>query len=176
VRSPRARRYCARMVRKPSLRVQWILSLSIAAVVVVVLVIVVDHGNQAANTPAPPINKAAVTEENREARILVTQDQTPHVAALTAGSPAVAVAGAVRAYMADQVAHGFIDGPIERASCGAGTGSTPARLVFSCTVVAADVNYPFDAVVAPAAHQITYCKRDLPPVPSMNIPVSSRCT
>jgi hypothetical protein len=164
------------MVRKPSLRVQWILALSIAAVVVVVLVIVVDNGNQSANTPAPPINRAAVTEENREARILVRQDQTPHLAALTSGSLAASVAGAVRAYMSAQVAHGFIDGPIEHISCGVGKGSTPARLVFHCTVVAANVNYPFDAVVVPAAHQITYCKRDLPPVPSMNIPVSARCT
>jgi hypothetical protein len=164
------------MVRKPSLRVQWILSVSIAAVVVVVLVIVVDKGNQTANAPAPPINRAAVTEENREARILVTQDQAPHLAALPAGSTAAAVAGVVRAYMSGQIAHGVIDGPIEHSSCGAGEGSTPARLVFDCTVVAADVNYPFDAVVAPAAHQITYCKRDLPPAPSMNIPVSARCT
>ena len=77
--------------------------------------------------------------------------------------------------MASQIARGFIDGPIERASCGS-RGGTPARLVFGCTVEAADVNYPFDAVLAPGAHRVTYCKRDLPPVPSMNIPVSPRCT
>jgi hypothetical protein len=30
-------------------------------------------------------------------------------------------------------------------------------------------------VVNVPAHRLTYCKRDEPPVPSMNIPVSRRC-
>jgi hypothetical protein len=40
---------------------------------------------------------------------------------------------------------------------------------------AADVNYDFLGVVDVPAHRLTYCKRDEPPVPSMNIPVSRRC-
>jgi hypothetical protein len=39
----------------------------------------------------------------------------------------------------------------------------------------ANVNYPFDAVIEPAVRHLTYCKRDIPPIPSMNIPVSARC-
>jgi hypothetical protein len=42
-------------------------------------------------------------------------------------------------------------------------------------VVVANVSYPFVGVVEPAARRLTYCKRDLPPVPTMNIPVSARC-
>ena len=38
------------------------------------------------------------------------------------------------------------------------------------------MNYPFDVVVTPANRRLTYCKRDYPPVPSMNIPVTARCT
>ena len=37
------------------------------------------------------------------------------------------------------------------------------------------MTYPFLGVVDPAARRITYCKRDPPPAPSDNVPVSSRC-
>ncbi len=50
------------------------------------------------------------------------------------------------------------------------------RLALKCDVKAADVTYPFLGVVQPAVKQITYCQRVAPPVPSMNIPVSKRCT
>ncbi len=165
------------MTLKPSLRVQWILSLSVAAILVTALVVVVDRGNHAANQPAAPIGKAAVIEENREARILVTQDQVPHVASLPRGvATTVGVAATVKALMNGEIRRGEIAGPIERAGCRPARGSSPGRLVYGCTVEAADVNYPFDAVVVPATRLVTYCKRDLPPVPSMNIPVSARCT
>lgn len=165
------------MIAKPSLRVQWILSLSVASIVVTALILIVDRGNHAANQPAAPLSRAAVTEENREAQIIVGEDQAPHVASLSRGVATVAgVAATVRAVMAGEVARSEIDGPIERSYCRVARGSSPGRLVYGCTVEAADVNYPFDAVVTPSARQITYCKRDLPPVPSMNIPVSPRCT
>jgi hypothetical protein len=48
-------------------------------------------------------------------------------------------------------------------------------LGYSCVATANDVNYDFLGVVNVPAHQLTYCKRDEPPVPSMNIPVSPRC-
>ncbi len=59
-------------------------------------------------------------------------------------------------------------------------GSTAARQVLHCTAVTASsvgkLSYPFDGVVAPTSATITYCQRVQPPVPSMNIPVSRRCT
>jgi hypothetical protein len=164
-------------VPKPPPRVQWILALSVAALVVVAVVLFVRHENQAANGPAPPINKAAITEENREADIVVSEDQAPHVAVLGRGlALSAGLTSAVTAYMAKQISLGFIDGPIEASKCSPRAGGTATRLVFLCTIEAAYVNYPFDAVITPANRQITYCKRDYPPVPSMNIPVSSRCT
>ena len=42
-------------------------------------------------------------------------------------------------------------------------------------VVAGGVTYPFLGVADPRARRVTYCKRDQPPVPSDNIPVSRRC-
>ena len=39
-----------------------------------------------------------------------------------------------------------------------------------------NVNYPFVGVFTEDQAALTYCKRDLPPIPSENIPVSARCT
>jgi hypothetical protein len=47
--------------------------------------------------------------------------------------------------------------------------------VFTCSVTAADVNYPFDAAVEPAAAQVIYSKVDAPP-PGLSVPISHRCT
>jgi hypothetical protein len=167
---------------KPSLRTQWVLALLVAALVIAGIVIVVADNGGLEGTPAPPISKAAVVEENRIADVLVREDQAPHVQTLPRHvPPAVGSARAVRAFMAEQIAGGHIAGghiagPIEHAGCAATHASSAARIVLRCTVQAADVAYPFDVVVTPANRQVTFCKRDYPPVPSMNIPVSSRCT
>ena len=156
---------------------QWVLSLSLAALLITALVVFVRHEDATANEPAPVTKPAAIEEQNREARILVRQDQAPHLVTLRSGTAAIAgLRSAVAAYMAHQISLGEIDGPLMHASCGAAAGSTRAREVFRCTVIAANVNYPFDGVVVAADRQIVYCKRDLPPVPSMNVPVTARCT
>ena len=69
---------------------------------------------------------------------------------------------------------GIIDGPLGRIACRR-TGDTPGRRAFKCTAVAGGVSYPFLGVVDLRARRVTYCKRDEPPVPSLNIPVSRRC-
>jgi hypothetical protein len=129
------------------------------------------------NTPleASVTNPKAVAEAHREAQIVVGQDQRPHVIALAAGAaPATAITDAVTGYMRTQIRRGLIDGQLTRSSCArAGGGQT--RQLWHCTVVVASVSYPFVGVVEPEARRVTYCKHDLPPVPSMNIPVSARC-
>jgi hypothetical protein len=79
----------------------------------------------------------------------------------------------VRATMSALVSKGIVDGPLQRVRC------TPhkahGRVGLSCVATAADVNYDFVGAADLAAHRLTYCKRDEPPVPSMNIPVSPRC-
>jgi hypothetical protein len=178
VPSPSRRRTVNRR-RPPGWR-QWALALGGATVFIVALIVFVNREDQTANQPAGVSSPAAIAEQNREARIIVGRDQAPHVVALrghlAAGS---ALGAAVVGYMKRQIASGSIDGPVMRSGCTptpAAVGSSATRLAFRCNVEAANVNYPFLGVVATASKQVTYCKRDAPPVPSMNIPVSGRCT
>jgi hypothetical protein len=152
-----------------------VLSLGAAAAVVLALVLLVQHSTNDTPAEAPVNNPKAVAEENREADAVVGQDQRPHVVALAAGADAaVAIKAAVTGYMSTQVRKGWIAGPLMHSGCRR-AGGTATRQVWQCTVVAANVSYPFDGVVEPGSRQLTYCKHDLPPVPSMNIPVSARC-
>jgi hypothetical protein len=151
---------------------KWALSLGVGAVLLVALIIYVDHHN----TDSPPSqNLAAQTRANQEAALVIERDQAPHAITLRHdATPVKGLIGAVRATMSDLINRGIIDGPLQKVRCtrrGGGAG-TPA---FSCVATAADVNYDFLAVANEPAHRLTYCKRDEPPVPSMNIPVSPRC-
>lgn len=160
--------------RPPGWR-QWVLALGGAAVFIVALIVFVNHQDATANQPAPVIQPAAIAEQNREAQILVGQDQAPHVVRLHDHLPAGrALREAVVAYMRSQVASGAIAGPLMRSGC-TPSGSSGSRVAFHCVVDAGNVNYPFLGVVDFNLRQVTYCKRDAPPVPSMNIPVSRRC-
>jgi hypothetical protein len=155
-----------------SLRLRLALALLVAAVLLTAMVVWV-RGH---NTDSPPsTNPASQVRANREARILVEQDQSPHSVRLPAGqSGSGAMAGVVHARMARQVASGSISGPLRAARCRA-AGRAGARQEFHCTVESGSVNYLFTGVVDTARARITYCKHDLPPVPSEDIPVSPRC-
>jgi hypothetical protein len=148
-------------------------SLGIAAVLLVALVLYVSHHN----TNSPPItNLAAEGRANREAEILVSQDQAPHVARLRAGAtPAATFEHAVRTFMADQIARGAISGPLQRETCAQIGRRASVRLAFSCAVQAGGVGYEFRGVVDTLAQRITYCKRDPPAIPSQSVPLSRRC-
>lgn len=158
------------------------LALGVVAVLIAALVIFVERNNQDVGPGPPASSRREVEEENREARIVVSQDQRPHVVAL-AGRASVAgrasargaVTGAVRAYMRREVSRGLISGRVMSSGCRR-AGGDAARQRWRCVVEVSDVRYPFEAVVQPSARRITYCKRDAPPVPSMNIPVSPRCS
>jgi hypothetical protein len=157
---------------RPPLWARWVLSLGAGIIVLVALVLFVEHNSNNSQATQSP---GAVARANREAAVVVAQDQAPHVVALNPGSSArAAVTRAIRADMTTMINNGIIEGPVSRAAC-AQTGGHSGRLAFSCTAVAAGVNYPFLGVVDTQGRQVTYCKRDEPPVPSMNIPVSRRC-
>jgi hypothetical protein len=129
------------------------------------------------DTPTGVQNPASEVEANRQATILVEQDQAPHTVSLARGvAPATALAHAIRSDMDKEIKQQVIAGPVSRSSCSRTSrgGRIPAS--FSCTVVANGLAYPFVAVVNVRSRVITFCKRDPPPVPSENIPVSSRCT
>jgi hypothetical protein len=139
----------------------------------VALVLYVEHHN----TNSPPItNLTAEVRANQEAAILVSQDQAPHVARLTSGAaPAAALRYTVRAFMAAKIVSGAISGPLQRATCAKLGKQATGRGAFGCTVQAGGVEYQFRGVVDTRARQITYCKRDPPPVPSLNVPLNRRC-
>lgn len=148
------------------------LPFGIAAALVVGLVVWVDHHNTDGLATQSP---AALARANREATIVVAQDQAPHVIRLrSAAHPGAAFARTVRAEVNGLVDRGIIDGTLQHVACDrhGGGGDT---LGFSCKAVVDGVNYPFVGVVHVTARQLVYCKRDEPPVPSQNIPVSRRC-
>jgi hypothetical protein len=155
---------------------QWVLPLGVGAALVILLVLFVRHQTNDVPLIAKVTSPTAIAEQNREDHIIVRQQQAPHVVKLKRGAtPSDGLRAAVVGYMANQISHGAMDGPITRASCRSVAGGTRARRVLRCDVTASDVTYPFDGVVQPAAGVITYCQRVQPPVPSMNIPVSTRC-
>ncbi len=154
----------------PPVWARWVLSFAVGAIALVLLVIVVAHSNP--NGLAPQ-NPAAVVRANREAETLVEQDQAPRVTTAAARTSArSAIERAVRADMGARVSLGQITGPLQRVTC----ARAARRSAYSCTATAADVNYDYLGVVDARAHRVTYCRRDPPPVPSENIPVSARCT
>jgi hypothetical protein len=151
---------------------RWGLSLIVAIALVVALVVFVDRHN---NDNLAPESPTAALRANREAEIVVSQDQAPHVVKLAATiPPKAAFTRVIRAEMNNLLAHGEIDGPFDRVTC-ATAGSGPGVTGYRCTGEADDVNYIFLGVTDQRAHRITYCKRDPPPIPSENIPISRRC-
>jgi hypothetical protein len=156
--------------------VQWVLPFAVAIVLIVALVVFVHHETDDVSQIASVNSHSAIVEQNREDTIIVRQQQAPHVFKLnTAVSARVNARRAVVLYMRGQIDHGVMDGPIKSAGCKT-IGGTTSRLVLHCDVVASVVKYPFDVVVAPSAGSLTYCQRVAPPLPTMNIPVSKRCT
>jgi hypothetical protein len=172
-----SRRYSGGVYRSLPTWLQWALPFGIAAVVVIGVVVFVEHQTndvpQYSNT-----DKNSIVEQNREDSTLVRQQQAPREARLATGQSAVSgLRVAVVRYMNYEINHGVMDGPVVSSSCHAVPGAADgARLALKCNVKAADVTYPFLGVVQPSVKRITYCQRVAPPVPSMNIPVSSRCT
>jgi hypothetical protein len=145
----------------------------IAVVLLVAMVIFIDHNNTNSN---PSLNETAEVRANREAEILVRQDQAPHTVRLVSGvAPVAALERVLHARMASQIARGVIDGPLKAAKCSAHGTASGGHRPFSCTIVAGQVTYPFVGVVDASARRITYCKRDPPPTPSDNVPLSARC-
>jgi hypothetical protein len=152
---------------------RYVVSAAVAVALVVALVVYVNGHN----TDSPPSsNPAAAVQANREAEILVAQDQAPHVVkAPSRLRPGAALVRVLRADMRRRILQGQIDGPVQRAACRSAGGAARTAHAFSCTVEAGHVTYPFLGVVDQPARRITYCKRDPPPAPSDNVPVSRLC-
>lgn len=125
-------------------------------------------------TTTADLNRAR--EADRLGQILVAQDQAPHTVALPrAASPRRALERTIAADMTGRIRRHELSGPLQRSRCTATRGRHARRRPFRCTVKAGDVSYPFLGVVDLRARRITWCKRDPPPSPRLDIPVSGRC-
>lgn len=152
---------------------RYAVSLVVAAVLLTGMVIWVE-GHNTDSGPANG-NPNAIVSANRQARILVSEDQAPHSASLPPGLAAgPALERVLHAHVTAQIRDGALAGPLQPVRCHA-TGRSGARIGFSCTIDSGSVNYPFLATVDTAARRATYCKHDPPPMPSEPVPVSSRC-
>jgi hypothetical protein len=157
---------------RPPLWARWVISLGAGLILLLALILFVEHNSNNSEATQSP---SAVVRANREAEVVVSQDQAPHVAVVPAGAGAqAAIARAVRSDMTKLIVGAIVDGPLTRVGC-TRAGTHAGQPAFRCTAVAAGVNYPFLGVVDLATRRVTYCKRDVPPTPSLNIPVSPRC-
>lgn len=154
------------------LALRWGISMLVGVAVVVAIVVYVSHHN---GNGLAHVGTAAEERENHEATVIVGQDQAPQTVHLGTGASASTVLrAAVRRDMRHRIATGNLDGPLQTVSCHQ-SGRRGDRIGFRCNAKADGENYPFLAVATPSAHHAVYCKRDIPPAPTENIPVSSRC-
>jgi hypothetical protein len=167
-------------VRQWPLRVRFLIAFGTAVVVLAALVIYVNaHSRQAEGLPAAP-NKSQAAQTQKEDRIVVQQQQAPHVVKFAQATPTLtAAARAVEGYMRNQTARDLISGPVVGpAHCTAG-GGPAQRLLFHCQIKAGPSGqvllYPFQGVVAPGARRVTYCQVITPPYPLSDVPLSAAC-
>jgi hypothetical protein len=161
-------------MRRPPLWLQYVLAFAVAAAVIVGLVRFVQSSTSDQITTE---NQSAAVQANKEAEVLVAGDQEPHTARLAPHTTArAALVRAIRADMTTLIAQSTLDGPLQTSSCAPAGPRRGALRGFQCTVQANGVSYPFVGVVNVHDRTITYCKRDPPPVPSENVPLSPRCS
>jgi len=152
---------------------RFVVALGVGVILLVALIIFVNHNNTDSNQTLTPSEQAKV---NREAERVVAADQAPHIVVLKSGeTPHAGFVRTVHSAMATLVNRGVVDGPLQRVRC-AQHGGASGRQAFTCVATANNVNYDYVGVVEVPTHRLTYCKRDVPPVPSQNIPVSAACT
>jgi hypothetical protein len=156
-----------------SLKARFALAGLVALGALVAMILFVSRNN----TDVPPSsNPAAAVQANREAEILVAQDQAPRVVHMAQGlKPVAAITRVLRADMRRRIASGSLAGPLQHLRCRPTGPATGGRIAFSCDALAGNVTYPFLGVVDIARAHVTYCKRDPPPAPSDDVPVSRRC-
>ena len=164
---------------KPSLRTQFILSFLVAAVLVVALVVFVENNQNDPNESR--VNPSAIAEQNREADIVIAQEQLPHAVALgeavrsaRARAASEDLVRAISSFMDRQIALGVVSGSLQRVTCSVSKPSA-RHADYRCAAEASGVRYPFVGVVDTARGRLVYCRKELPPVPGEDIPLSKAC-
>jgi hypothetical protein len=156
----------------PALWMRWAISIAVGVAVIAALIVFVDHNNS--NSEAKGSAKS-LEREDQEARIVVGADQVPHTVALKSGKSVQAgFVAAVHADIRHRLKTGNIQGRVQKVGCHR-SGAHGGRVAYSCVAQVQNVKYPFVGVFTANSKRITYCKRDMPPIPSENIPVSPSC-
>jgi hypothetical protein len=168
-------------VRRQPLWARYVVTFAIAGILFAALIIFVSHNQQPLTEAPASSNKAQAQATQRQDTELVEQQQAPHVVKLAKRMSATSAASsAVHAYMAREVSHGFIAGPVDGMATCQATGGSSARKRFRCHVTSGQkltkLLYPFDAVVQPRAAKVTYCQVVTPPYPLTEIPLKAACT
>jgi len=157
----------------PALWMRWAISIIVAVAAIVALVVFVDHNNN--NSEAKGSSKT-LEHEYRYAQVVIGAEQAPHTVAVARGqSVHAAFVAAVRANMRHRVKTGNVSGRLQKVVCQA-SGAQAGRDAYRCVAEAGNVNYPYVGVFTKTNRHVTYCQRDLPPIPTEHIPVSARCT
>lgn len=157
----------------PALWMRWVVSIAVAVAVLAGLVAFVEHNKDYGSEAKG--SKASLQQEAQEAEVVVGADQVPHTVSVRHGrSGEQTIATAVRADMLHRIQIGNVDGRLQHVTCQR-AGARHGRVAYHCVAIAQSVRYPFVGVLSTTTHRVTYCKRDLPPIPSENIPVSPRC-
>jgi hypothetical protein len=161
---------------RPPLWLQWVVSLSVAALAVVLLIRFVDaHSTPAAQAPHLSAKGARIL--NREAEILDAELQAPHVVRFSGSiAPTAAIEHAIAAYMTNEINFNRLAGPLRATLCFPVSASGRAHIVYRCSALARATSYPFEGVVNRRANVIVYCRHNPPPQPGDRVPLSPRCT
>jgi hypothetical protein len=170
---PAPQRLRARL--RPPLWAQWAISLAVAIAAIVALVRFVD-ANSTPAAQAPHISPKGQKSLNAEAIALDGELQAPQVAHYAPGvAPRAAIERAVAAYMTGQIDTAQLQGPLRESLCFAVPGGAGSHLAYRCSALASSQSFPFEGIVDPVAHTVTYCRHNPPPVRGVTVPLSRRC-
>jgi hypothetical protein len=153
---------------------RWVFAAVVAAAIIVAIVLAVHRAG-----PENTNEESVEGETNRIADIAITEDEAPHTATLSAGTPTSALARAIGEDVRNRISDGQLTGPLQSVACQAGSasGARPERVPYTCIVRSAGIKYTFLAIVEEADKRLTWCKVD----PSATVkagpevPISPRC-
>jgi hypothetical protein len=154
---------------------RWVITIAGYAIVIGVIVFLVSGGSSSGVSTQSEVKAEA--QANREADLVIEEEQAPRVAPLSSHTavPAALMAAITKDVNA-RIAASQLTGPLQHVRCAPSGASHAGRAPFRCTVTTANIVYPFDAIAELRARQLTWCKVEPPPTTgSGEVPVSPRC-
>lgn len=156
---------------------RWVLTIAAYALVIGGVVLVIRIAG-AGNSTGPQAEARAEAQADREAQIVIEEDQQPHTARWpVTAPPAPALQRAVAADLEHRIDTGQLTGPLERVRCGASRAAHADRAPYRCTATVNGIPYLLLAVAESGTSTLVWCKVDPPPTTggSAAVPVSPRC-